>query len=140
MWPPPEYWVAAVAVIGLLAGSVAPWVTIEANAFGESVTRDVGGVRGDGPGVLPLLAGITAGAFLLVWLFARVRGLAIVAAGLALAAAAVAIEHLGNPGSGAEVPQPLDLRAGWGAWVTLLASLVAAAGAAVLAVRTRTPP
>jgi hypothetical protein len=136
--PPPEFWVAAVAMVVLLAGSVAPWVTIEASGFGQTFSRDVSGLRGDAPGVLTLLAGVTAGVLLCVWLFERAVLLPAVAVFFGCVAAVVAIDHVSDPASGARVPAFLEVKAAWGAWAALVGAVVLVLAAAVMTVRTRT--
>lgn len=134
IWPPPEFWVASVALVTLLAGSVGPWVTLSA----ESIVRHVGGLRGDAPGVLTLLAGVTAGVLLCVWLFQRVPSLAVAAALMGVVATVVAIQHVADPASGADVPDIVDVSAAWGVWACLVASLVLVTAATSMTVRTRT--
>jgi hypothetical protein len=132
--PPPEFWVAAAGVILLLAGSVAPWATIAAGTF----SRDVSGLRGNGPGVLTLVIGVTSGVLLCVWLFERGVALPAVAAIVACAAGVVAIVHVADPGLGSTIPPSLDVEPAWGAWAVLAGSVLLGAGAAAMAVRTGT--
>jgi hypothetical protein len=136
--PPPEFWVAAVGMVALLAGSVGPWVTIQASGFGQTFSRDVSGLRGNAPGALTLIVGVTAGILLCVWLFERAVLLPFVTALIAGAAAVVAIVHVADPASGTDVPDFLEVNAAWGAWTALTGAVVLALAAAVLAVRART--
>ena len=57
---------------------------------------------------------------------------------VALIAAIVAALHLADPAGDTEVPPLVDVSAGWGAWVALVAALTLASASAALTVRSRT--
>ena len=136
--PPVEFWVAFVSIVLLAAGSVAPWVTLEIGGFGDSAAREVSGLRGDAPGVLTLLAAVTAGTLVCAWLFERNVLLPAAAAPAALVATAVAVLHLADPAGDTEVPAQVAVGPGWGAWVALVAAIALTAATVGLAVRART--
>ena len=136
--PPTEFWVAFVAIVLLAAGSVAPWVTLQVDGFGDSLNRDVGGLRGDGPGVLTLLSAVTAGILVCLWLFERAVLMPAAAVIVALVAVVVAALHIADPAGDTDVPASVDVGVGWGSWVALVAALTLAAACAVMAVRSRT--
>jgi hypothetical protein len=136
--PPSEFWVACVALVALVIGSVAPWVTLHAGVLNQTFTTDVGGLRGDAPGGLALVMGLATGVVIGIWLVERVVVLPAVGALAAAVAAAVAIVHIVDPAAGTEVPGAVAVNAAWGVWVTLVASLTLLGAAGAMVVRTRT--
>jgi hypothetical protein len=136
--PPLELWVACVALVVLVIGSVGPWVTLQAGVLDASVSQDVGGLRGDAPGGLALVMGLASAVVIGIWQFERVVVLPAVGALAAAVAAAVAIVHIVDPAAGTEVPGAVTVQAAWGVWVTLVASLALLGAAGAMVVRTRT--
>ena len=120
----PDQWrlVGIGAGIGVMIGSLLPWITVT-TVFGQI---DMAGTEGDGVATLGLGAATVVG-FLARWWWVYVFA--------AFAAAGIAIYHVFNVNSAAAVIESnaLSGSVGWGLWLTLVVALTAFAAALVLA-------
>ena len=132
--PPALFWALPALVVAMIAGAAGTWVTV---GVGGETSATLGGLEDGGDGWLVVLAALIAAIVLAVWVFERVVLLPVVAAVTALAAAAMALYHGADPAIGYAVSEGVEVRAGWGVWVALAASLGLAAVAAALAGVTR---
>lgn len=128
--PPGIFWALPALVVFMIAGAAGPWVAI--GVEGETISTR-GGLQDGGDGWLVVLAALVGAIVLAAWVFERTILLPVVGAVAGLAAAAMALYHAIDPATDETFSSELDVGAGWGVWVALIASLGLAAVSAALA-------
>lgn len=128
--PPALFWTLPALVVVMIAGAAGTWVTIGVDG---QTTSTLGGLEEGGDGWLVVLAALIAAIVLAAWVFERVILLPVVGAITGLASAGMALYHAAAPATGYAVPPGVDVSAGWGVWVVLVASLALAGISGALA-------
>jgi hypothetical protein len=131
--PPGLFWALPALVVFMIAGAAGTWVSI---AVGGETVRTLGGLEDGGDGWLVVLAALIAAIVLAAWVFERAVLLPVVGAVTGLAAATMALYRLADPSGGEVVTAEVEVTAGWGVWMALVASLAVAGVSIVLALTT----
>jgi hypothetical protein len=132
--PPGLFWALPALVVFMIAGAAGTWVTI---AVGGETVRTLGGLEDGGDGWLVVLAALIAAIVLAAWVFERAVLLPVVGAVTGLGAATMALYRLADPTGGEAITAEVEVTAGWGVWMALIASLAVAGVSIVLALTDR---
>ena len=133
--PPALFWALPALVVAMIAGAAGTWVSV---AVDDQTVATLGGLEEGGDGWLVVLAAAIAALVLSVWVFERTILLPIVGVVTGLASATMALYRAADPARGHALGGGVDVSAGWGVWVALLASLALAAVSSALVRLTRT--